>query len=223
MTRILIAEDDPLIASFLERGLRAQGWTTTHVAGGEQAEHFGLSSDFDLLILDIGLAGRSGLDVLRHLRSKGSRLPVLVLTGRYLAHDVVTCLDAGADDYLIKPFRFEELLARARARLRGPGREASYLLAAGQITLDLRSRRATVRDSTVELTSREFTLLEILVRHPDHVLSREQLLSQAWGYSFDPSTNIVNVYISALRKKLGEGVIETVRGFGYRLRVADPG
>ena len=220
MARILIAEDDAQIASFLKKGLQANGWQTVHVPDGEQAEQFGLSDDFNLLILDIGLPVRNGLEVLRSLRARGSKLPVLILTGRARVHDVVDCLDAGADDYMSKPFRFEELLARVRARLRDVGSDEPRVLVAGPVRLDLWSRRVTVSDRDVTLTGREFALLETLIRHAGRVLSREQLLSHAWGYDFDPSTNLVNVYVSTLRKKLGEDVIETLRGFGYRLRTS---
>jgi DNA-binding response OmpR family regulator len=218
LAKILIAEDDVRIGSFLQKGLQANGWATVHVQDGGEAEQLARCGDFDLLILDIGLPGRGGLDVLQGLRGLGHRLPVLVLTGRAQVHDVVACLDAGADDYMTKPFRFEELLARIRARLREVGTEESRVLTAGQVRLDRWSREVSVRGRAVALTSREFALLETLIRHADRVLSREQLLSQAWGYDFDPSTNLVNVYVSALRKKLGENVIETLRGFGYRLR-----
>ncbi|WP_117208159.1 response regulator transcription factor [Allorhizocola rhizosphaerae] len=218
MARILIAEDDPLIASFLEKGLRAKGWPTVHVDNGHAAEELGASGQFDLLILDIGLPGKGGLEVLRGLRGRGHRVPVLVLTGRPQLSDVVDTLDLGADDYMTKPFRFEELLARVRARLRDLGTPQTHVISAGVVELDLLARRATVGGRPVELTAREFTLLEILARHPDQVLSREQLLSRAWGYDFDPTSNIINVYVSSLRKKLGTGVIETLRGFGYRMR-----
>ena len=216
MARILIAEDDPLIGSFIEKGLRSNGYSTLLADDGEQAEFLGLTEEFDLLILDMGLPEREGLHVLQELRSRGKRLPVLVLTGRP-ERDVVTCLEAGADDYMRKPFVFEELLARVRVRLRSPGTEESTVLKAGDVRLDLRTRRATVRDQTVVLTAREFSLLETLLRHADQVLSREQLLSHVWGYFFDPTSNLVNVYINTLRKKLGPDVIETVRGVGYRL------
>jgi DNA-binding response OmpR family regulator len=145
---------------------------------------------------------------------------VLVLTGRR-DRDVVMLLESGADDYMPKPFRFDELLARVRTRLRTAGTEQPHTLTVGEVQLDLRSRRATIGDTTVELTAREFSLLETFMRHPGQVLTREQILSHVWGYFFDPQTNLVNVYVGALRKKLGDGTIETVRGAGYRLRTRD--
>jgi DNA-binding response OmpR family regulator len=216
MARILIAEDDPLISSFLEKGLRANGFTTLVADNGEAAQHLSMTDEFDLLILDMGLPGRDGFHVLQELRSRGKKLPVLVLTGRR-ERDVVMCLEGGADDYMRKPFQFDELLARVRTRLRKVGTEEAYVLQVGEVRLDLKTRRATVGGKTVDLTAREFSLLEALLRHPDQVLSREQLLSQVWGYFFDPSTNLVNVYVNSLRKKLGAHVIETIRGVGYRL------
>lgn len=216
MPRILIAEDDPHIASFIEKGLRANGFNVLLATSGEEAERLGMSGEFDLLILDIGLPDRDGFHVLQDLRAKGKTLPVIILTGRR-DRDVVAFLEEGADDYLPKPFRFEELLARLRSRLRSTGTGDQTVLSAGNVRLDLRTRRATVADSTVDLTAREFSLLETFLRHPDQVLSREQLLSHVWGYSFDPGTNVVNVYVNSLRKKLGAGVIESVRGVGYRL------
>jgi DNA-binding response OmpR family regulator len=217
MTRILIAEDDSLIGAFVEKGLRAEGFSTMLVDDGEQALELGMSDEFDMIILDMGLPAPEGLEVLRHLRAEGKRIPVLVLTGRR-ERDVVTCLEAGADDYMRKPFQFEELLARVRTRLRRAGTEEVTVLSAGGVRLDLRTRRATVGARTVDLTAREFSLLETLIRHADQVLSREQLLSHVWGYFFDPTSNLVNVYVNALRKKLGPDVIETVRGAGYRFR-----
>ena len=221
MSRILIAEDDPLIGSFLAKGLKAAGFTALLAEDGEEAEEYILTGEFDLVILDMGLPGKEGLEVLRSIRRRGITVPVLVLTGRP-ERDVVVCLDAGADDYMTKPFRFDELLARVRTRLRTPGAERGRSLSAGSLTLDLLTRRATVGDRTVELTSREYSLLETLLRHTGQVLSREQLLSQVWGYYFDPTTNLVNVYINSLRKKLGPDVIETVRGAGYRIRSSEP-
>ncbi len=216
MARVLIAEDDHLIGSFIEKGLRANGYATHLVDDGEQAEVLAMTDEFDLVILDMGLPEREGLHVLQEMRARGNRTPVLVLTGRP-ERDVVTCLEAGADDYMRKPFLFEELLARVRARVRERGTEESTILKAGDVRLDLRTRRATVKGRSVSLTAREYALFETLLRHPDQVMSREQLLSHVWGYYFDPTTNLVNVYINALRKKLGPDVIETVRGVGYRV------
>ncbi|HYY76237.1 MAG TPA: response regulator transcription factor [Gaiellaceae bacterium] len=217
MARILIAEDDPLIGSFIEKGLRAAGFTTFLADDGEKAQGLSMTDEFDLMILDMGLPGLEGFHVLQELRARGKTLPVLVLTGRR-ERDAVACLEAGADDYMKKPFHFEELLARVRTRLRSPGTDQPLVLSVGEVRLDLRARRATVHERTVELTAREFALLETFVRHPDQVLSREQLLSHVWGYDFDPTTNLVNVYVNSLRKKLGADVVETVRGVGYRFR-----
>jgi DNA-binding response OmpR family regulator len=217
VARILIAEDDPLIGSLLEKGFRTQGFSTLIVDDGERAQQLSETEEFDLLILDMGLPKRDGFHVLQQLRSRGKRLPVLVITGRG-DRDVVMCLEAGADDYVRKPFQFEELLARVRTRLRIGGTAEPHVLSAGDVRLDLKTRRATVRERTVELTGREFALLETLLRHADQVLSREQLLSHAWGYFYDPTTNVVDVHISSLRKKLGPEIIESVRGVGYRLR-----
>jgi DNA-binding response OmpR family regulator len=217
MARVLIAEDDPLIGSFLEKGFRGEGFATFLVDTGEQAGRLALTDEFDLMILDMGLPDRDGFHVLQEVRSRGKRLPILVLTGRS-ERDVVSCLEAGADDYMRKPFQFDELLARVRTRLRSPGVEEPATLSAGGVRLDLKTRRATVGDRSVDLTSREFSLLETFLRHVDQVLSREQLLSHTWGYYFDAGTNLVNVYVSSLRKKLGADVIESVRGVGYRLR-----
>jgi DNA-binding response OmpR family regulator len=214
--RILIAEDDPLIGSFLEKGFRANGFTTFLTGDGEQAQALGLSDEFDLLLLDMGLNSRDGFHVLQELRMRGKTLPILVLTGRR-ERDVVMCLEGGADDYMTKPFHFDELLARVKTRLRTIGTQEADVLSAGQVRLDLKTRRASVGENAVDLTAREFALLETLIRHADNVLSREQLLSHVWGYSFDPTTNLVNVYVNSLRKKLGANIIQTVRGVGYRL------
>jgi DNA-binding response OmpR family regulator len=216
VARILIAEDDPLVSAFIEKGLRDNGFTTFLADDGEKAQRMGLTDEFDLLILDMGLPGQGGFNVLQELRSRGKTLPVLVLTGRP-ERDAVACLEAGADDFMRKPFQFEELLARVRARLRHAGTEEAHVLHAREVRLDLKTRRASVGEKNVDLTEREFLLLETLLRHADQVLSREQLLSHVWGDSFDPTTNLVNVYITSLRKKLGKDVIETVRGVGYRL------
>jgi DNA-binding response OmpR family regulator len=165
----------------------------------------------------MGLPERDGLHVLQEIRARGKNLPVLVLTGRS-ERDVVMCLEAGADDYMHKPFRFEELLARVRTRLRTTGTVQEHVLTAGSVRLDLRTRKVSHGEITIEVTAREFALLEILVRHAGQVLSREQLLSHVWGYYFDPTSNVVNVFVSALRRKLGDDIIETVRGVGYRIK-----
>lgn len=217
MARILIAEDEYRIASFLERGLRANGFATAVVADGHAAASAARDGEFDLVILDLGLPGRDGMDALAEIRRRGDRLPVIVLTAREGVADRVQGLERGADDYVTKPFSFEELLARIRVRLRDTGSAEVTLLRAGEVVLDLRTRRASVGSRAVELTAREYALLEVFLRHPDQVLSREQILSHVWGYDFDPGSNIVEVYVRYLRKKLGDGVIETVRGMGYRL------
>jgi len=168
------------------------------------------------MILDLGLPGMDGFEVLEAVRARGEAMPVIILTARDEVDDKVRGLDAGADDYVTKPFKFEELLARVRARLRAEHAHEEVELTAGAIKLDLRSRRASVDGEPVELSAREFALLKTFMRHPGQVLSREQLLSRVWGYDFDPGSNIVDVYVGYLRKKVGGGTIETVRGAGYR-------
>jgi DNA-binding response OmpR family regulator len=219
MSRILVAEDEPRIAAFIEKGLRANGFTTLIAETGSEAATIARDADFDLVILDLGLPELDGQRVLREIRRRGERLPIIILTARTDVADTVNGLEGGADDYVTKPFRFEELLARVRVRLRDSGEPETTILQVGEVVLDLRARRATVGHRSVELTAREFTLAETLMRHPDQVLSREQLLSHVWGYDFDPGSNIVDVYIGYLRKKLGDDVIETVRSMGYRFKV----
>ena len=222
MSRILIAEDEARIASFLEKGLRANGFATDVTADGESALRLARSGRFDLLILDIGLPKMDGFDVLRQLRAAGSRLPVVILTARDDIRDTVAGLEGGADDYITKPFRFEELLARVRVRLRGERAAEPTVLQAGDIALDLRTRQALVAGHTVDFSAREFALAEVFFRHPGQVLSREQLLSHVWGYDFDPGSNIVDVYVGYLRRKLGTKRISAVRGMGYRLERGEP-
>ena len=219
MNRILIAEDEPRLASFLEKGLRANGFVTTTSRDGVEATMLASDGDFDLMVLDLGLPGKDGLSVLRDVRSAGHRLPVIILSARDDTDVKVAGLERGADDYVTKPFRFEELLARVRVRLRGGGTPERTLLESGAVVLDLRTRRASVDGDWVELSAREFTMLEVFLRHPGQVLSREQLLSHVWGYDFDPGSNVVDVYVGYLRRKLGAERFETVRGMGYRLRV----
>ena len=217
--RILVVEDEARIASFLEKGLRANGFVPTCCEDGQTASAIARDEAFDLMILDLGLPGRGGLDVLRDIRQRGERMPVVILTARDGVDDTVAGLEGGADDYVTKPFRFEELLAWVRARLRAQGTDAAdtMLLEVGPIRLDLRTRRATVGDRQVELSAREFALTEAFLRHPGQVLSREQLLDRVWGYDFDPGSNVVEVYVGYLRRKLGADMIQTVRGMGYRL------
>ncbi|MBR8835144.1 MAG: response regulator transcription factor [Stigonema ocellatum SAG 48.90 = DSM 106950] len=219
--RILIAEDEPRIAAFLEKGLRASGFATAVAQDGHEAVLMAQDENFDLLILDIGLPGKDGWMVLEELRGQGEQLPIIILTARDDVTDKVAGLDGGADDYVTKPFRFEELLARVRVRLRDngtPKRQEEIVLKAGNIVLDLLKRQAWVGNRPVNLSAQEFTLAETFLRHPGQVMSRQQLLSRVWGYDYDPSSNVVDVCVGYLRKKLGRHCIETVRGFGYRLR-----
>jgi DNA-binding response OmpR family regulator len=218
VNRILIAEDEARLASFLEKGLKANGYATTTVADGPSAVALARDEDFDLLILDLGLPGLDGMTVLRTLRGQGRRLPVLILSARDDLQDKVSGLEHGADDYVTKPFRFEELLARVRVRLREEGTTEQTVLRAGDLSLDLRTRRANVDGRSVELSAREFTMLEVFLRHRGQVLSREQLLSHVWSYDFEPGSNIVEVYVGYLRRKLGRDRIATVRGMGYALK-----
>jgi two-component system copper resistance phosphate regulon response regulator CusR len=169
------------------------------------------------MILDLGLPGMDGHEVLKEIRRRGERLPVIILTARKGVGDTVAGLDGGADDYVTKPFRFAELLARVGARLRGQGTVEQTVLEAGGVRLDLLTRTAEIGMEHVELSAREFMLAEIFMRHPNQVLSREQLLSHVWGYDFDPGTNVVDVFVGYLRRKLGKDLIQTVRGVGYRL------
>jgi DNA-binding response OmpR family regulator len=217
MTRILIVEDEQRIVSFLEKGLRAAGYTTIAVENGLDGAALARDDSFDLMILDLGIPGIDGHTVLEQVRARGERLPVIILTARDCVDDTVRGLERGADDYMTKPFRFEELLARVRLRLRDTAAPETTVMTAGRVSLDLRSRRAAVDGRVVELTAREFALLETFLRNAGHVLSREQLLSHVWGYDFDPGSNVVDVYVRYLRRKLGDDVIETARGMGYRL------
>lgn len=220
MNRILIAEDEPLIVAFLEKGLQANGFTTAVAVNGHEAVLMAQNNDFDLLILDLGLPGKNGLVVLEELRGQGEQLPIIILTVRNDLKDKVAGLEAGANDYITKPFRFEELLARMRVQLRNrlSGTKDEMILSAGDVVLNLRTRTVRVGDRLVELSAREFTLVETFLHHPGQVLSRQQLLNHCWGYNYDPGSNVIDVYVRNLRKKLGGDRIETVRGTGYRLR-----
>jgi DNA-binding response OmpR family regulator len=219
MARILIAEDEDGISSFLDKGLTAAGHTTFVVADGKTAAAVARDDAFDLVLLDLGLPIVDGMTVLRQLRARGERLPVIILTARGELDATLAGFEGGANDYVTKPFRFEELLARIQVRLvEQRPTDGTTTITVGDATLDLPARTVDVSGVRHELSAREFALAETLFRHPGHVLSREQLLSRVWGYDFDPSSNVVDVYVGYLRKKLGSDRIETVRGMGYRMR-----
>lgn len=218
MNRILIVEDEPRISAFVAKGLKAEGFVPTVVADGITGLDYALTGEFDLMVLDIGLPGLSGFGILERVAAERPALPVIVLTARDSVTDTVAALEGGAADYMPKPFRFGELLARVRLRLRVQGETPpDDELTSGAISLDLRTRRAYIGDREIELSAREFALAEVLMRNRGLTLSREQLLSQVWGYDFDPGSNIVDVYVGYLRKKLGAELVATVRGVGYRV------
>jgi DNA-binding response OmpR family regulator len=219
--RILVVEDERTLAGFIEQALRAEGYAPTVVHDGDGGMAEALTGDYALVLLDLMLPGRNGLEVLDAIRARKPELPVIVVTAQGAIEQRVEGLDRGANDYVIKPFSFEELLARVRAQLRAPAQRAASVLEAGGVRIDLRTRRVEQDGREVQLTAREFELLAYLARHPDQVLSREQILNAVWGFDFDPGTKVLEVYIGYLRRKLGddgEGPIETVRNVGYRLR-----
>ena len=217
MNRILIVEDEERIASFVQKGLKANGFVTSVASDVREGLTMARLGGFDMVILDLGLPDGDGMEVLLALREEDSTTPVIILTARDGVADTVNGLESGADDYVPKPFRFEELLARIRVRLREQRAPEATVLRVGDAALDLRTRRVLIGERSVELTAREFALAETFFRHPGQVLSREQLLSHVWGYDYDPGSNVVDVYIGYLRRKLGSNSIETVRGMGYRL------
>ncbi|MGH2776095.1 MAG: response regulator transcription factor [Actinomycetota bacterium] len=219
MTSVLVVEDESQIAAFIEKGLRTAGFEPLIARGGRAALEAARAEAFDLVILDLGLPDFDGLTVLRSLREMDRTTPVIILTARDGAAETVEGLDAGADDYITKPFRLEVLLARMRARLREDASRDSHLIKVRNAALDLRTRRAYLDDEIVDLTPREFAVTETFFRHPGEVLSREQILNAVWGYFHDPGSNLIDVYVGSLRKKLGDELIETVRGQGYRLRI----
>lgn len=216
MTRILIAEDEERISAFVAKGLESAGYQTLIIADGAEALDTALSGDVDLVLLDVGLPSMDGFEVLRSLRGQGSQIPVIMLTARTSTRDTVDGLDAGANDYVAKPFKFDELLARVRSRMREPVTVGPMTVAHGDVSLDVLARRATVGNREIDLSAREFSLAEEFIRHAGQVLSREQLLSRVWGMDFDPSSNVVDVYVRYLRAKIGQSHIVTVRGAGYR-------
>ena len=223
--RILVVEDERPIAEFVQRGLEAEGYSVACAYDGEEGLALARTGDFALFILDVLLPKLSGLDVIKGIRERDDAVPVIMLTALAETEDVVTGLDLGASDYLTKPFAFAELLARIRAHLRQPGQVSAAALEVGRINLDFRTREVQRAGRGVRLTAREFELLAYLMRHPDQVLSRAQILNAVWGYDYDPGTNVLDVYIGYLRRKLADGdgdaPIQTVRSAGYRLVSAD--
>lgn len=218
MTQILIVEDEDRIASFIAKGLTAAGYVPIRAASVREGMDAVLTSDPALIVLDLGLPDGDGMELLEKMRASGVSAPVIILTARKSLDDTVAGLEGGADDYMSKPFGFDELLARIRLRLRQTGTGEATTIEQGPLVLDLRSRTVQMDGRTIDLSSREFALAETLMRHPGQVLTREQLLSQVWGYDFDPGSNVVDVYVRYLRGKVGAEWIETVRGSGYRWR-----
>lgn len=218
MTRILIAEDEERIASFVEKGLRAAGFIVAVAADGATALREAQGGQYELMILDVGLPVIDGFQILETLRGEGNPIAVIVLTARNSAGDTVRGLEGGANDYMAKPFRFDELLARVRLRLKDSHSETAPMMKAHGLELDVRTRRISVDGVECDLSAREFALAVEFMQHPDQVLSKEQLLSRVWGLDFDPGSNIVEVYVRYLRGKIGADRIETVRGMGYRLK-----
>lgn len=217
MARILIADDEPRITAFIAKGLTAAGHTTSSVGDGIRALDYGSSGEFDLVILDIGMPRLDGLSVLSALRAMNCTIPVIVLTARDSLPDTVAALDGGANDYMSKPFRFEELLSRIRLRLRDtPAARETVSPASGDVSLDVDLRSASIRGHSVQLSAREFAMARVFVDNAGKLLSREQLLSRVWGYDFNGSSNVVDVYVGYLRAKLGPEHFQSVRGAGYR-------
>jgi DNA-binding response OmpR family regulator len=220
--RILVIEDDPTVGQYIKHGIEEQRWAVDLVVDGEAGESRAMSEAYDLVILDMRLPKKSGIDVLNTLRSRGFERPILVLTAQDALDAKVTALRAGADDYVTKPFAFEELLARIEALARRPRSIASPVLEVGDLTLDQATREVRRAGSLIDLTPKEYAVLEYLMRHPGRVMSRTLITEYAWGYNFDPGTNIVDVVINHLRKKIDAGqskkMITTVRGVGYMIK-----
>jgi len=220
--KILVVEDDRKVAGFIEQGLKEEGYVVDVAPDGEEATMLGHVYDYDVILLDLVLPKKNGFQVAMELRREGRNTPILMLTSRDAVEDVVRGLDAGADDYLSKPFRFEELLARIRALSRRGGAERLEILRYGPIALDRLRHVATVDDQPLDLTPKEFQLLEYFLLHPEEVVRRTTLLEKVWDMHFDPESNVVDVHVGNLRRKLahaaGESLFSTVRGVGFCLR-----
>jgi heavy metal response regulator len=219
--RILVVEDERRIASFIKQGLEEERYAVDVVYDGEEALDWVDAADYDLIVLDVLIPKKDGIQVCRELRTQGNKVPILMLTARDAIEDRVRGLDSGADDYLVKPFAFQELLARIRALLRRSGEVKIPRLQVGDLVLDTIAHRATRSGRVIELTAREYALLEFLMRHPGQVLSRTQIAEHVWNYDFFSTSNVVDVYIRYLRRKVDKGfeikLIQTVRGVGYKI------
>lgn len=220
--RILIVDDDRRLCAIIKRGLLEEAYAVDLAYDGEEGEYLTEVNPYDLIILDIMLPSKDGIEICHELRAKGINTPVLMLTAKDAVEDRVRGLDTGADDYLVKPFAFNELLARMRALLRRDGIPRSPELKVGDLTLDTLTRRVRRGQRSIELTTKEYVILEYLMRHPDAVVTRTMIEEHAWDYDFDSLSNLVDVYVNRLRRKIDskgeESLIRTVRGAGYRLR-----
>ena len=222
--RILVVEDDTRISSVVRRGLEEEGYAVDVAFDGEDGQYLAESADYDVIILDIMLPGRDGLQVCRNLRARKIRTPILMLTARDTVADRVTGLDIGADDYLVKPFAFDELLARVRALLRRGGEACLPRLQVGDLVMDTTTREVWRHDRSVELTSKEYVILEYFMRNPNVVITRTMMEMHVWDQDFSGDSNVIDVYVRRLRTKLddpgGASLIQTIRGAGYRMKAA---
>lgn len=217
MTRVLLAEDEVRISGFVQRGLRSAGFLCTTVSDGADALYEAQTGHYDLVLLDVGLPRLDGFEVLRALRVTDALIPVIMLTARHASEDIVRGLDGGANDYITKPFKFDELLARVRLRLRERPSSSPIELRRGQVTLNPATRRALSGEVVIDLSAREFALAAEFFQHPGQVLSAEQLFERVWGIGSDSTPKAVGAVVASLRSKLGADFVETVRGAGFRL------
>ena len=224
--KLLLVEDDPKLAALTLKGLQARGFVVDHAANGDEGFTLATTRSYDALVLDIMVPGRDGLSILRQLRARGMSVPVVLVTARSALDERLAGLDLGADDYLTKPFYVEELISRLHAVIRRSAGQPASILQNGEVSVNLLTREVRCGDRAVELTAREFALLTYLLRSPGRTFTRAQICEHVWNYHFDPGTNLIDVYVQHLRKKLGEAgpaLIETVRGVGYRARAVPSG